>query len=137
MKKVAVLLVALTSGCVAANPDTIKPMSISPIAYQSLDCEALQAEDRRVAEELGPLIRQQDNRRGQDALGIVLIGISPTGIGSPEFATQISRLKGERETISEAKAARGCTAPQAEVITKFVPSAEQMAEAKRRAAANN
>jgi hypothetical protein len=132
--KRAVLLALLAGGCVAADPDTIQPMSISPVGYSALDCPALAAEDRRVAERLGPLIRAQDTRRGHDAIGIIAIGISPTGIGRPEHSAEIARLKGERETIASVKASKGCIEPQAPVVTKFVPSAEQLAEAKRRAA---
>lgn len=136
MKKLFAV-VLLLSGCVAADPNKIAPMSISPVGYTSLDCQALAAEDQRVAGELGPLMRKQDDRRGKDSVGILLIGISPTGIGSPEFSAQISRLKGERETIAQAKASKGCSEPQAEVVTKWKITPEELAARKAKIAAQN
>jgi hypothetical protein len=117
----SVCAVAL-SGCVAANPDRIAPMSISTVGYETLDCARLAQEDHRVASELGPLIYYQRQRRTTDAAGIILIGLSPTGLGSPEHGAAIARLKGERETIAKVKTTKACSQPQA-VVNDRQPAA--------------
>lgn len=127
MKRFAVVAAGVLAGCVAANPDNITPMSISTVGYEQLDCARLAAEDARVAGELGPLIWYQRNQRKADAAGIILVGLSPTGMGSPEHSAAISRLKGERETIARVKTTKGCAEPQA-AIDESKPEAERTRE---------
>lgn len=132
MKKILLLAVAACSGCVAANPDKIKPMSISTVGYQLLDCAALASEDRRVAGELGPMIFYQRQRRGSDFVGAVAVGLTPTGMGAPENGASIARPKGERETIATVKASKGCTEPQA-IVNDQQPEDERKRMAERAA----
>jgi len=109
MKKVIVLSMLL-SGCIAANPDSIKPMSVSSVGYSGLSCAKLASEDRRVSSELAQLVKKQNSRRSADTVGVILLGVSPTGLGSPENSAAISRLKGERQTIASTRARKGCKA---------------------------
>lgn len=111
--KRAVLLALLTSGCVAADPDKITPMNISPVGYNVLDCSALATEDRRVADLLAPMIYAQEDRRRTDIVAGVAIGVTSTAMGEQEYAAQISRLKGERQTIAAVKKSKNCSEPQA------------------------
>ncbi|MCR5859755.1 hypothetical protein [Mesorhizobium sp. J428] len=127
MKRIAITAVAALAGCVAANPDNITPMSISTVGYEQLECPRLATEDARVAGELGPLIWYQRNQRKADTAGIILVGLSPTGMGSPEHSAAISRLKGERETIARVKTTKGCAEPQA-VVDESKPAAERKRE---------
>lgn len=119
----AIALLALPA-CVAANPDSIKPVSVSTVPYEALDCQRLAQEDARVAGELGPLIWYQRNQRKADAAGIMIVGLSPTGMGSPQHAEAIARLKGERDTIAKVKATKGCAEPQP-ALDESVPAAER------------
>lgn len=113
--KRAVLLAVFAGGCVATHPDSIKPASVSPIAYQSADCATLAAEDQRFAETLFRLEVEQKHARTGDLMGIVAIGVSPTGLGAQNNTAEIGRLKGEREAIATAKTAKGCAEPPAVV----------------------
>jgi len=132
MKKATIAVAAgiATAGCVASNPDSIQPIPISTIAYQALDCPTLAAEDKRVAERLGPMIYYQNRQRSADVAGILLVGLSPTGLGSPEHSAAIAQLKGEREAINTVKISKGCSEPQAPVYERR-PISDIRAEAQR------
>jgi len=114
--KQAVLLAmvaVLVSGCVAAHPDSIKPMSISTMGYAQSDCAALAVEDKRVADRLFRLTVLQGRQRTTDIVAGIAVGVTATSLGSPEYAAEISRLKGERETIASVKASKSCSEPAA------------------------
>ena len=117
MKRAVLLamVAVLVSGCVAAHPDSIKPASVSPIGYQAIDCAGLAAEDKRVAEALFRLEVEQKSARTGDIVGIVAIGVSPTGLGAQNNTAEIARLKGERQAIAGAKTGKGCAEPPAAV----------------------
>lgn len=134
MKRI-VLFAMLASGCVAADPKKIEPMSVSAIPYQALDCAALAAEDKRVAGELAPLIYEQSDRRKTDVIMIAAIGVSSTGMGENDHAANIARLRGEREALAQAKATNKCAEPQAAVDVEAVKRERYEARAQRQAAA--
>lgn len=114
MKRTALLLGGvIAGGCVAADPDKIAPMSISPVGYNVLDCPALAVEDKRVAGILAPLIYAQEDRRKTDIIVGVAVGITATSLGEQEHAAEISRLKGERDTIATVMKSKNCSEPQA------------------------
>ncbi|MFH1797617.1 MAG: hypothetical protein ABIK36_06365 [Pseudomonadota bacterium] len=106
---------AALSGCIAASPNSIEPQTVSTLEYESADCARLALEDARVASELGPHIWYQRNQRSADIAGIAVWGLSPSGMGMREHSHAIARLKGEREAISNVKAVKGCTEPQAAI----------------------
>lgn len=118
MKWLAFCALLAVGGCVAANPDSIKPMSISTVGYDALDCPALAAEDQRVADRLFRLEYDQRHKRRGDFFTAAAIGITPTGVGAGDNAAEIGRLKGERQTIASVKTTKGCTEPAAVVDEK-------------------
>lgn len=119
MKRI-VLLAMLSSGCVAAHPDSIKPLKVSASEYEADDCPALAAKDQAAADDLFRLGLEQKNTRTGDLIGVVAIGVSPTGLGAQNNTNEIARLKGERDAISTAKAAKACPEPPATVDEKAI-----------------
>lgn len=111
-------VVVALSGCVAANPDSIKPMSISTVGYDALDCPALAAEDQRVADRLFRLEFDQRHKRRGDLFTAAAVGLTPTGMGAGDNAAEIGRLKGERQTIATVKGSKACPEPAAVVDEK-------------------
>lgn len=105
------------SGCVASDPKAITATPTPTLAYATLDCPGLKAEDARVAEELGYLSYRQDNRRTADAFGMIVVGITATGLGKADYAPQIAQLKGQRDAILEAKRAKACSDAQMPIDT--------------------
>lgn len=115
MKIYLVLSAVALSGCVAANPKTIGATPTPTFAYSNLDCASLAREDAKVVEELGYLFYRQDNRRGADVIGVVAIGLSPSGLGEPDWEPQIAQLKGQREAIGQVMAQKQCPQARAEI----------------------
>lgn len=113
----AALAMMALSGCLASDPKGITATPTPTMTYAALDCPGLAAEDARVAEELGYLSWRQDDRRSKDAIGMVMIGVTGTGLGQSDFAPQIAQLKGQRDAIAEVKATKACAQPQAPMDT--------------------
>lgn len=114
MRTIALAISAVSlAGCVAANPKNIDATPTPTFAYQGLSCDQLGAEDARLAEEVGYYSYRQSRRRDQDALGIIAVGVSPSGLGGADWQAQIAQLKGQREAVRSTASAKGCSLPPA------------------------
>lgn len=103
---------ALTLAGCAADPASIAPAYVSPVAYQSLDCRALAAEASRLTARLTEVTGQQQAHADADAalMGIGLLILWPALLAVPggDQSAELARLRGEAEAIQSAAAARGC-----------------------------
>lgn len=116
MKSRAVMLSAcLLAGCVAPDPDSISATPTTFLAYQALSCPALAEDDARVAEEIGYLSYRQSKRRETDIAGMILFGITSTGLGASDWTPQIAQLKGQRDAIGKALRHKDCGIAQAPI----------------------
>lgn len=99
------------SGC-AADPATITPAYVSPVAYTALDCRALGAETARLTARLTEVTGQQQAHADADAalMGIGLFLLWPALLAVPggDQSAELARLRGEAEAIQSAATARGC-----------------------------
>jgi hypothetical protein len=101
----------MLAGC-AADPASIAPSYVSPVAYQSLDCQALGAEAARLTARLTEVTGQQQANADADAalMGIGLIILWPALLAVPggDQSAELARLRGEAEALQAAATARGC-----------------------------
>jgi hypothetical protein len=102
----AVAIVAL-AGC-AKSPASIAPAYVSEIPYQSLSCEQLGAESARVTNALAAASQQQENARGGDIVGIILIGLPVSSMSGDNIAPQIANLKGQQDALQRTMIAKNC-----------------------------
>jgi len=134
MKKIsaAVICAFVLTAC-ASHPDKIASSYVSPIQYQSYDCQQIAAEmtrvSRRVSELYGHLDKTADNDAAQMGVGLILFW--PTlffleGGDGPE-AAEYARLKGEREALETTAIEKKC---DMEKMPKFeAPKKEVVKEA--------
>lgn len=96
------------AGCAQA-PDSIQASYVDASPFARLTCPQLNAEARRAAGEYGIRARQQDQARTGDIVGVALVGLPMSSIVGADQSADISRLKGEQETIRQQMIAKRCT----------------------------
>ena len=125
---IASLSIVVASGC-ASKPTEIQPQYVSPLQYQSYDCDQVSGELGRISRKTTQLFSQLDkaasNDQAQMAIGLVLFW--PTlflleGGDGPE-AAEYARLKGEFDALEQAAIQKKCDTAQ------FVAIREQEAKA--------
>lgn len=106
------LLVLLAlAGCATASKD-IAPTYVSPMQYQSYDCDQLAAETVRIQARVnqvgGRLDQAASNDQGITALSIVFWPSLFFLGGTKQQEADFARLKGEHEAIQQAAVIRKC-----------------------------
>lgn len=131
LKAVQYSLVAVTLGLLTACATTVKPTYVSPTQYQSLNCGQLSAEFNRIQQYIQDGV-QTPKRTG---MGVGLgvgggwgsrggWGIGPSisvnmGQSSDTKNTEISRLYGQQDALSQAAQFKNCPfVPKRQVVTK-------------------
>ena len=115
MKNVALLTLAAVAmaGCASSSKD-IATTYISPLQYQSFDCNQVGAELQRVTRRAGELQVSIDKEAGNDAaqMGIGLVLFWPALLflegGDGPDAAEYARLKGERDALEQAAIQKSC-----------------------------
>lgn len=120
--------VAILAGCATSSKD-IGASYVSPIQYQSYDCEQLTAEDQRlkarVAQLGGRLDEANQNDKTIGVVGAILFWPALFALGgTKQQEAEYARLKGEHDALQ-----------QAYIMKKCAPPASQAAEAKPEAKA--
>jgi hypothetical protein len=105
------------SGCATASRD-IASTSVSPLQYQSLDCEQLAAESSRIngraAQLAGRLDEAASNDKALTGVGIVLFWPALFFLGgTKQQEAEYARLKGESEAIQQMAIQRRCAIAKA------------------------
>lgn len=110
----AVGLVALTAvaGC-AKSSDMVTGSYVSPLQYQNYNCPQLGEEAERISSRVAQLSGVQDQKRSNDqvatAAAIVLFWPAAFLVGGDDQTTaELSRLKGEFETIEKVSVQKNC-----------------------------
>ena len=102
----------LLAGC-ATNPNNIAASYVSPVPYQSMNCDQLRAEAGRVSAAASASTGQQSKQATSDAVmtGVSLIVFWPALFfigGDKTNASEIAQLKGQMKAIEEVNSAKNC-----------------------------
>lgn len=108
-----VAIISITLASCATKAKEIEAAYVSPIGYEAYNCEQLGVEAQRVSERAGQLSGQQDKQAKKDAVavGVSLILFWPAVFfvkGDNTTAAEISRLKGEMNTIEQVSIQKQC-----------------------------
>jgi hypothetical protein len=103
----AVAFAGLVCGC-AAPPEAIGPAYVSPYQYSNLNCRELQEEAQRVDAALAQASAQQEQARGNDIAGVILIGVPVSTLSGTNVAPQVASLKGQKEALHLALLNKHC-----------------------------
>jgi len=104
----------LLAGCATASKD-ISPTYVSPMQYQSYDCQQLQMEAQRiqsrVAELGGRLDQAASNDKTITGVGIILFWPALFALGGTKSQeAEYGRLRGEYDAIQQAAIQKKCSA---------------------------
>jgi hypothetical protein len=127
--RVALIAVALLAGCADA-PEKIATSYVSPLEYQSFDCQQLSAELMRVttkANELAGTL-QQASSNDSTKMGVGLILFWPTLFflsGNTPQTAEFAQLKGRRDAIEQEAIMKKCALPKVEPIAPPAPPVKQ------------
>lgn len=118
MKVVASLALAgcIIAGC-AKSPESISAAYVSEVTYRTWDCQTLAEEQHRLSAAYAVAAQQQEKARGNDVVGVVLIGLPVSSLSGDNIAPEIARLKGEQEAIRKTMIMKKCTIPAAPQAT--------------------
>ena len=110
---VVFLMVAFTAGC-ATKSDNIKADYVSPLAYQSYNCDQVGQEMLRVGRRVSEIAAQQDSTSTKDkvAMGVGLVVFWPSLFflaAGEDHKKEIARLKGESDALEQIAIMNHCT----------------------------
>ena len=98
---------AILAGC-AKSPESIAPAYISELAYSGWQCSQMAGETARLNAALATASAQLEKARGNDLVGVILIGLPVSSLSGDNIAPEIARLKGEQEAIRKAMMSKRC-----------------------------
>jgi hypothetical protein len=117
MRKSAILAATvLVAGC-AAKPESIQASYVSEVTYQHWTCQQLAEETLRLNAAYATAAKQQNQARGNDIAGVILIGLPVSSMSGGNVAPEIARLKGEQEAVRKAMITKNCSEQPAPVQT--------------------
>lgn len=96
------LFLPLVLAACAEAPDSIQAAYTSPIHYNGLSCNQLNAEKARLSNALASASAKQDQTRTADAVGIVLLMVPVGTVSGGNIAPQIASDKGQLEAVQVA-----------------------------------
>ncbi len=102
----------LLAGC-AKKAEEVQPAYVSPLQYQSYDCEQLELEMERIKSRLYEVAQIQDKEHKKDVVattvGLVIFWPALFLLAGGDKEQELARLKGEYEAIQRAAIAKRCT----------------------------
>lgn len=112
---VTLSLAVLLAGCATASKD-IAPLYVSPMQYQSYDCQQLAAESQRIQSRVvelgGRLDTAATNDKALVGVGMILFWPALFALGgTKQQEAEYGRLRGEAEAIEKASIEKKCAAP--------------------------
>ena len=125
MKKTVATTLALTialAGCSTASKD-IAAVSVSPLQYQSYDCEQLTSESQRIQVRVNQLGGRLDEAASNDkaitGVGMILFWPALFALGgTKQQEAEYARLKGEYDAVQQTAIAKKCPGITTEVKTE-------------------
>ena len=108
----ALFLLFIVTGC-ATSPNEMTASYVSPLIYQSFDCQQLVMESDRVSRRVQSMHAKLDEKESDDsakmAVGLILFWPALFFLdGDEDGAIEYKRLKGESEAIHQAAIAKKC-----------------------------
>lgn len=105
-------ILAVLSGCATSSKD-IAGIYVSPIQYQSFDCDQLAAESQRLTTRVqqlgGRLDEASSNDKAITAAGAILFWPALFALGgTKQQEAEYARLKGEADALQSAAIAKKC-----------------------------
>jgi hypothetical protein len=102
----------LLAGC-ASRSSEITAAYVSPITYQSHNCQQLAAEAQAVSAKAAELSGAQDQKRTSDqiATGVAIVVFWPAAFfvgGDGQVAAQLAQLKGQMNAIEQSSIQKKC-----------------------------
>lgn len=107
---VLIALAAVLAGC-AKSPESISASYVSDITYRQLSCADLSVESARLQQALVRASAQQEQARGNDTVGVILLGLPVSSLSGDNVAPEIARLKGELEALHRTALQKKCSLP--------------------------
>lgn len=104
---------AILAGC-ATSSDKIAAAYVSPLQYQSYDCEQLSSESQRLHQRVTTLQSQVDSAAANDkaltGVGVILFWPALFALGgNQQQEADYGRLKGEHDAIQQAAVMKKCS----------------------------
>jgi hypothetical protein len=113
LTSVVLVSTAILAGC-ATSSDKIAAAYVSPLQYQSYDCEQLSAESQRLHQRVTSLQGQVDSAAANDkaitGVGMILFWPALFALGgNQQQEADYGRLKGEHDAIQQAAVMKKCS----------------------------
>jgi hypothetical protein len=136
-------LIALTAsvsialmGCATASKD-IAPNYVSPMQYQSYDCDQLAAETQRIQVRVNQLAGRLDEAAANDkvitGVGVVLFWPALFALGgTKQQEAEYARLRGEYEAVQQAAVLKKCPGAVPPAQQAGAPTPDKEAQATQR-----
>lgn len=136
-KLVSALMISsfLVASC-AANPDKISPAYVSPIQYQSYNCNQIRQEMMRVSRHVNEITGKQQSQADGDAValgvGLVLFWPALFFMIGKDKEEELARLKGEYDALEQTAIQKECdVAAEIEAAKKMKEEREAKREQQR------
>ena len=117
MKKIIVALCALSLTACASNPDKIGAAYVSPLQYANYNCDQVREEFVRISSRVNEVAGAQRREATNDAIamGVGLVVFWPALFflaGGNDRKDELSRLKGEYESLERTAIEKQCSVAQ-------------------------
>jgi hypothetical protein len=112
-KRYLMLAGALLLANCASKSSEISPNYVSPMTYQSYNCQQLAAEAEAISAKAVELSGVQDQKRTNDqiATGVAIIVFWPAAFlvgGDGQVAAQLAQMKGQMNAVEQASIQKKC-----------------------------
>lgn len=107
-----VVLGTALAGC-ASSSNEIAPAYVSPVMYQSYNCQQLALEAQGISQRAATLSGAQDSQRSKDQLATAaaIVVFWPAAFfvgGDKQTAAELANMKGQMVAIEQASIAKKC-----------------------------
>lgn len=105
-------IASVVGGC-ASSSEKIAASYVSPLQYQSYNCQQLGEEAHRISSRVSQVAGVQDKKATDDAVatGVAIVLFWPAAFlvgGNDQNTAELSRLKGEFESIEKVSIQKNC-----------------------------
>jgi hypothetical protein len=118
MRALSLLFVVLISAC-ADKSSSIQASYVSPLAYNSYDCSALEQEYARLVRKSQSINKQQDDIASNDSVatgvGLILFWPALFFIDNDDLREQVAQLKGEVDAVEQAAIQKNCSSVSSQI----------------------
>lgn len=109
----ALVMVASLGGC-ASSPKSITASYVSPLQYQSYDCDQITQEMYRITRRVQEVTGVQSSKASGDAVAVTASLLFWPAVfflaAGEDKSAELARLKGEAEALEQAAVQKKCTA---------------------------